>query len=446
MKGTIVGMTRRSLGTAVGTTTGAAALAACDLGRGPGAAATPSLAPVTLRYAGGALGTPGSGTYGDGRRLIIEALNARGGPAKVESEAPSPLNTAVLAQAAAGDPPDLVHAHPREYHPFVNTGAILGLDAYMKKDRRNVPEILPTVLEYWSRDGQRWAMPNNWSLQGIYFNNSLFDKQGLKTPDQHEREGKWTFDVYLDLARKLTTGAGETKTWGAPWTTTALDIQLAFFWPFGGDLWDKALQNTLLDTKESLEAIQFQGDLTAKYGVAPTDAEVAQVQGGVNTLISAGRSGMDITTTDSLGRYVTATFAVGMAPMPKGRAGRVIRGAPLGVHLLKGAKHHDAAWEFANFQSGQEAARIMLDLHVTLPWHKSQAAAPEKAMKLLPWESAAFYAETIRRARPTVYPAQFREIVNLYTPAYRAVRHGEKTAQQAIAEIKPQINELLRQR
>jgi hypothetical protein len=41
------------------------------------------------------------------------------------------------------------------------------------------------------------------------FNWALFQKQGLKTPDQYEREGNWPFDTYLDLSRKRTTGTAE---------------------------------------------------------------------------------------------------------------------------------------------------------------------------------------------------------------------------------------------
>ena len=71
-------------------------------------------------------------------------------------------------------------------------------------------------------------------------------------------------DTYLDLARKLTTGAGDNKVFGAVWTTqTSLDIHLAFIWPFGGELWDKDQKKAVLDGKEALEAIQFMGDLTA---------------------------------------------------------------------------------------------------------------------------------------------------------------------------------------
>ncbi|HEX2184284.1 MAG TPA: extracellular solute-binding protein [Chloroflexota bacterium] len=355
----------------------------------------------------------------------------------------------VLTLAAAGEPPDSTHTHPRDYHPWVNAGTLLSLEPYLKKDREHAPDVVPVAMDYWARDGQRWAMPNNLSVQNIYFNRELFDRRGLKTPDLYEREGKWTFDVYLDLARQLTTGSGEEKIFGATWMHGLLDIQLGFIWPFGGDLWDQSRQRTVLDSPQSLEAIQFQADLTAKYGVAPTTDEwqafASAPAATWGAAFSAGRAGMELQPNDSLAQHVVpASFPKGMAPMPKGRAGRIVRGLAVGSHIMKGSRHPDATWEWMTFQSSKDSEKIMLDNHVSLPWHKSSLARLEQTMPLLPWEDGAFYTEGVNRLRATPYVSRFTEISNLYNQAYTATRHGQKTAVQMIAEIKPQIEELLR--
>lgn len=403
-----------------------------------------SRGPATLRFAAD------RSRLDAGVQAVIDAFNARGGPIRVEAElVTGSLVDKILAQAAAGDPPDLTHTHPRDYHAWVNAGALLALDSYMKKDRQDVPDIVPTVLDYWARDGQRWAMPNNLSVQNMYFNKELFGRRGVKTPDQYEREGKWTFDVYLDLARQLTTGSGEHKIFGATWMHSALDIQLGFIWPFGGDLWDKNRERTVLDSKEGLEAIQFQADLTARYGAAPTQDEwtpfATARSASWGAAFSAGRAAIELQPNDSLLQHVVpAPFPKGMAPMPRGRAGRIIRGLAVGAHITKGSRQPDAAWEVANFQAGKESEKIMLGLHVSLPWHRSTLDRLEQSMPLLPWENGAFYAEGVRRLRVTPYVNRFSDITRLYSQAYVTVRHGQKTAAQMVAEIKPQIDSLLR--
>lgn len=423
----------------------AALQAACGARGAPGQdASAPRQSPVTLRF------STTQSRLDSGLTEVIDAFNARGTPISVSAEpVTGSLTDKVLTQAAAGDAPDLAFSHPRDYHPWVNGGVLLGLEPYMKKDRQVVPDIVPQALDYWQRDGQRWAMPHNLSVQNVYFNKELFGRRGLTTPDQYEREGKWTFETYLELARQLTSGTGDSKIFGSTWDKANLDIQLGFIWPFGGDLWDRNAERTVLDSKEALEALQFQADLTSKYGVCPTADEwqpfAAAPSATWGAAFSAGRAAIEIQPNDSLAPHIIpASFDKGMAPMPKGRAGRVIRGLAVGVHILKGSGQPDAAWEFGAFQSGKESARIMLEKRVTLPWLKSSLDTLERSMPLLPFENAAFYAEGVRRLRVTRYVTRFSEINTLFANAYGPVRHGQASATQMIAEIKPQIDALLK--
>jgi len=425
---------------------GGAALAACGTAATTTTPDTKTMAPVTLRYVG-SFAASNQTTFAGGAQKIVEMFNEKGTPIKVEPVMPTNnRNEAALAMISAGDPPDIFHALPRDYHPFANLGALTDISSYLKKDKR-AQDVNPMILEYWGRGEARYAMPNNWSPQAIYFNKDLFTKQGLKTPDQYEKEGKWTFDTYLELAQKLTTGTGDTKIYGAPWTANAMDIQLAFIWPMGGDMFNKDFTEVVLDTPDALNAIQFQADLTSKYSVS-FDDDVMKVTGwrGIGGAISAGRGAIEIMTTDVVGMLVPTTFEKGMAPMPKGKSGRIVRGNPIGAHLMKGGKNPDAAWEFLTFMSGPDGAKLMLERHLTVPWLKSLLGSKEHEKLLLPWESAAAYLEVSNKVRPTKYPETFADVNTAYGKAYNDVRAGKKTARQAIAEAKTQMNEALKKK
>jgi multiple sugar transport system substrate-binding protein len=425
---------------------GPLALAACGAPNETASPAVRSQQPVTLRYAGPFTPSP-SNTFAEGVTKIIDAFNARGANITVKWEEPKPLAEGILAQVAGGDPPDLVHSHPRDYLPYAE--AVRELDTYFKKDKKVIPDILPTVLDYWVRHGQpgspHTGMPNNMSVQSIYFNKALFERNGLKTPDQLEKEGKWTWETYLDAARRITSGQGDNKIWGAPWTTNAMDIHLGYIWPMGGDLWDKEIKTTLLDRKESIEAIQFMGDLTAKYGASPNAEEQRILPRSTGGALAIERGGMEVLTNDVVALLVPATFPKGVAPMPKGRAGRAVRGIAVGLGITKDSKKQDQAWEYALFQSGGDGEKVMLDLNLTIPWRKSSSNSADFTKSLQPWESAAVYAEGLKSVRPTVYPVAFGDIRRLYASAYDDVRAGKQTASQAITAIKGQINDLLRQ-
>jgi hypothetical protein len=86
----------------------------------------------------------------------------------------------------------------------------------------------------------------------------------------------------------------------------------------------------------------------------------------------------------------------------------------------------------------------MLDLHVSLPWHKSSLDNLERSMPLLPFENGAYYAEGLRRLRVTPYVGRFSDINRAYAAAYLEVRHGKRTAVQMITELKPQIEAWLK--
>jgi multiple sugar transport system substrate-binding protein len=360
----------------------------------------------------------------------------------VEIESPNPLYTAVLAQAAAGTAPDLSIAHPRDSRPLLDAGALLPLDAHIRRDKSTASDILPNLWGYFEQDGKQYYVPNNSAPHALYYNRSLFQQRGLKPPEQYEREGRWTWDAFLDVSRQLMATGGEPKVWAIDWFWANLDVQLAFLWPMGGDLWDKAVQRTLLDTRDSLEAIQYQADLTTKHRVSLHPDEKKEL--GAAAGFQHGRIAMFITTNAIVQDFAEAPFEKGVVPVPAGKAGRVIRNVPFGLHLLRGSKHPDAAWEYAAFQAGLESEKIMLADRVTVPWHKSTVAAPEWARTLYPWQSAQVYVETVNKVRPTIYPTQFTEIQKLYTAAYTAVYAGEKTAAQGVGEIKGQIDALLK--
>ena len=88
-------------------------LAGCAPGQDSGARNAATQAPVTIRYALDEIVPSGQGTYSEGRQLVTAAFMAQGGPIRVETEALNPVYAAILAQAAAGNPPDALDRPPR---------------------------------------------------------------------------------------------------------------------------------------------------------------------------------------------------------------------------------------------------------------------------------------------------------------------------------------------
>ena len=96
-------------------------LAACGAGAGgqESAGGQKQAQPVTLRYAGPFTPAP-TNTFAEGVTKVIDSFNAKGLNITVKWEEPKPLAEGILAQAAGGDAPDLVHSHPRDYLPYAD--------------------------------------------------------------------------------------------------------------------------------------------------------------------------------------------------------------------------------------------------------------------------------------------------------------------------------------
>ena len=139
--------------------------------------------PVTLRY----ITEPPR--VDSGIKEVVGLWNARGTPVTVELEGvPGSFSEKVLTARRRRRPAGRDPQPPRDYHAWLNAGALLPLDDRLKKERQNVPDLLPTALEYWNRDGKLWALPYNLSVQNLYFNRDLFARQGLKTPSSTRRK------------------------------------------------------------------------------------------------------------------------------------------------------------------------------------------------------------------------------------------------------------------
>ncbi|MEJ7654632.1 MAG: extracellular solute-binding protein [Chloroflexia bacterium] len=111
-------------------------------------------------------------------------------------------------------------------------------------------------------------MPQNLSSLVVYYNKKLFDDAKIAYP-----AADWTWDQFLDTAKKLTKdvdGDGKTDQYGLG--TEASIFRIApFIWQNGGELVDNEQKPTklTLDSPESTEAIRWFVELQTKHHVAP---------------------------------------------------------------------------------------------------------------------------------------------------------------------------------
>ncbi len=359
----------------------------------------------------------------------------------------------VTALVAGGTPPDGTYMHPSKITSVAAAGLILPIETYISKDKSlNLPDLYPSVLAYFrapSGSGKLYGLPFTSNPAAVMYNRGLFERLGVKTPDQLEKEGAWSWDRLREVCVPLTRGTGDDKTWGWESINTAIAQHIcALVWSSGGEVYDKDLTKTRLFEPVALDALQNYADLRAKYGVVAEGPEVASIP----SLSRIGRVGTGRVAMQFNSRLAVPNFAVAaeqygvqpaIAPIPKGKAGRVTRNGPSAYMTVQGTKHPEEVYQLGAWMTTAEFQRIQFKVGGTAPVRKSQMDSDEFQKTLKPWEPLAIWKETAEADRALAYSTRNEEIEAIFGEAYNRVKMGQATMKEVAPVIEPQMNNLL---
>jgi multiple sugar transport system substrate-binding protein len=98
----------------------------------------------------------------------------------------------------------------RQYDSFsyFSNGYMYPLDDMIK----NSGEKIESVDNYRDRimvDGKIIGIPFRGAGWYTYYNKKIFEKAGVKTPEQYVSEGIWTWDKFMEVSRKISSGNGK---------------------------------------------------------------------------------------------------------------------------------------------------------------------------------------------------------------------------------------------
>lgn len=129
-----------------------------------------------------------------------------------------PMVEALAAAVMAGDAPDLVRAQSRAMSLAASQGLLRPIDPDLIK--AGLPESLCRLIDSHAVFGDQyyafapdWPRPGN----GLWWNKSLFEREGLPSLYELYENGEWTWDQFRDIAIKATRdtdGDGVIDQWG----------------------------------------------------------------------------------------------------------------------------------------------------------------------------------------------------------------------------------------
>lgn len=280
---------------------------------------------------------------------------------QLEAVAGNDYYTRLLTQIAAKRPPDIMQIGDDAVPMFVEKGALLPLDDFIKgADGLDTGIYLPGLADPGRWNGMQYLLPKDYSPVGVYFNKKIFDQAKMPYP-----QDGWTWDDLLATAQALTqdtNGDGVTDVWG---------IQLPASWTSGFEYWVSAAGGRLIsedgksfvgtmDSPETQAALKFYADLYNVHKVAPPPADLA-MWGGGNTEFDQGKAAMRLFGRWPQGGYKSnPNIDLGVVGTPAGaaRASVLFWG---GFGIAAASEHPEAAWRFLKFYAGEAGAEVWKD-------------------------------------------------------------------------------------
>jgi multiple sugar transport system substrate-binding protein len=120
-------------------------------------------------------------------------------------------NQKIMVALAGGATLDVFCSqHVGEVASFIDQGQLENLHPFISRfntDTSGIADLFPSI----EKDGKLFTLPYRKSVYVMYYCKNLFDQVNLPYPDPLK---PITWDEYTQLAQKLTTGSGDSKTWG----------------------------------------------------------------------------------------------------------------------------------------------------------------------------------------------------------------------------------------
>lgn len=309
----------------------------------------------------------------------------------------------LVTQAAAGQAPDVINIATEGVELGLTNELFAPLDGFLKNDpdaKALREDIDPKLLEGFSKDGSTYLMPNTFNTMVIYYNTKMFEAAGIERPSDD-----WTWDEFLEISKKLTTGSGADKVYGFAMPYYSFGIT-PWLYSNGTSMMSDDLQTAQLTDPKVQETAGWVRDLVTKHGVAPQPKGSDPYQ-----LFPAGKAAMT-----GAGHFVTGGFEkAGFAdydilPWPTGTTKSTVFGAGA-FAVSKASKNQELSWEFIKMLTDQQTQKQWADAGAAVPSTKTAASSPE--FLAAPEHAEEFY-NSLSYAKPVAAPGAY----NVLDPAF----------------------------
>ncbi|MEH7504006.1 sugar ABC transporter substrate-binding protein [Neobacillus drentensis] len=277
-------------------------------------------------------------------------------------------------ELAAGNPPDILTIDSPTLALYANTGSLLSIDPFMRKEGK-IDDIPDSTLRGLSYKGQIYLAPIVESSIALYYNRHLLKAAGIPYPSE-DPNNPLTWDEVLEIAKKVNNPAkgviGIDPAQGFNDGESPAYFKTPLLWQFGADILspDGTTASGYLDSKQALDALQFYKDLYHKYGVAWLEIPSGAFEEGKLAMTVLGSWTLEDLKKNHPEFKLGDDF--GVTPLPKDKYQFVPNGG-WALGITSKSKHPQEAWEFIKFVTSYEGMKKYVTITGDVPARYSVA-------------------------------------------------------------------------
>ncbi len=187
----------------------------------PVAACAPPGSPAPPTSSGGVtqpaslvwLNWEGAVTSLEGNNQTVETFQAQFPQIKVENAAQSSGYWDKLSSLkASGTPPDLWEWEPKHVVDYAVRKQVLDLQPLVARDRFDLSDFFAKGVEQYRWKNALWGLPRDFPNRELLYSVTAFQKEGVPRPSSDWKRNDWTWEAFLEAARRLTRTDG--SQWG----------------------------------------------------------------------------------------------------------------------------------------------------------------------------------------------------------------------------------------